>query len=242
VRNEIDSDDVEYAGLRFSSRQEVASVLAQRILSFLPERAGARLLDLGCGTGAVAIAAARARPDVRVVAIDISAENCAVARTAAGTAGLGHMLSVVCADYMSWSGAQFDLIVSDGVLQLVPCPDESLASRIARDLVPGGVLVATLPVASIGNAFKLLLRRIWRVLPQAADRLALWTGQRLYPTFPPEALAERIPYLRSIPERLFGAKLVAAFERHGLDLVADERWENPSAAKLDHHLTVWRRR
>jgi trans-aconitate 2-methyltransferase len=85
------------------------------------------------------------------------------------------------------------------------------------------------------------LRRVWRATPASADRLALWAAQRLYPQFPKEAIAERIPYLRVLPKRLWGPRLAAVFARCGLRLIDEAPWESPSAAKPEHRLLIWRR-
>jgi hypothetical protein len=130
-------------------------------------------------------------------------------------------------------GEPFDLIISDNVLHFIKSKDDALASRLASDLRPGGTLAATLPVESIGNSLRILLRRIWRTLPPGADRLAFALGRRIYPHFTPEALADRLPYLRGVPVRLVGPRL--------LDIL-DLLWHSPSAAKLGHHLLIWRRR
>ena len=65
---------------------------------------------------------------------------------------------------------------------------------------------------------------------------------RVYPNFPPDALRERIAYLRITPVRRFGPALVEEFSRHGLDFLSAENLESPSIAKLQHQLLTWRRR
>ncbi|HEX2026202.1 MAG TPA: peptide chain release factor N(5)-glutamine methyltransferase [Actinomycetota bacterium] len=55
-------------------------LLVERALEVLPERAGAVAIDVGTGTGAVALAVKRFRPDARVLAVDRSADAVAVAR------------------------------------------------------------------------------------------------------------------------------------------------------------------
>jgi hypothetical protein len=79
-------------------------------------------------------------------------------------------------------------------------------------------------------------------MPAAADALALRLAMRVYPNFHPDALRERIAYLRITPARWFGSALVEEFSRHGLDLLSAENLESPSIAKLQHQLLTWRRR
>jgi trans-aconitate 2-methyltransferase len=235
------SDGLPFATIRFASRADTADALVTRALSHVSARASPRLLDLGCGTGQVAIQAARSRPDLVTVALDIAPANIAAARASADLAGVGDRVATVCADYLRWAGGSFDVIVSDSVLNLIEGNDQALASQLAHDLAQGGVLIATVPVESVGNTIRIMQRRIWRAAPPAADRLILALARRLYPQFSTEALADRLPYLRLLPVRLFGPELLAHFARYGLNVIAQEPWESPSLAKLDHDLIVWRR-
>jgi trans-aconitate methyltransferase len=226
----------------FESRGDTAEILSTYALSFVSHMSHPRLLDLGCGTGAVSIAALCKRHDLSAVALDISSANVATARAAADKASVGHRLVAECADYVAWRGGTFDLIVSDGVLQLIDTSNRELVRRLAADLAPGGYLIATMPYECWANTGRILLRRMWRGLPAVADRLAMIVAQRLHPEFSSESLAERLVYLRIEPVRLLNDQLLAEFERHGLQLVDQAPWPSPSIAKFDHKLLVWKKR
>jgi 2-polyprenyl-3-methyl-5-hydroxy-6-metoxy-1,4-benzoquinol methylase len=215
--------------------------MAAHALSQVRDRPQARLLDLGCGTGAAAIELALARIDITVVALDISPANVAAARAAADAAGLDR-IATVCADYGGWTTTPFDAIVSDSVLHTIPVEDTVLAARLARDVTPGGVLLASMPVESRRNALRIMARRLWRATPASADRMALAVAQRLYPRFSREELAERVSYLRFLPFRLLGPRFAAIMTQAGFDLVERAPWDNVSIAKLEHQLFIWRRR
>jgi len=231
-----------YEGLHFESRQDVAGTLAELALSFVSDHPQPRLLDLGCGTGAVSIAALTRRIDLTAVALDISPANVESTRAAAAKADVAHRLVIACADYMRWDGGPFDLIVSDGVLQLIEASDSDLGRRLAAHLLPGGRLIATMPFHCWANSLRILVRRIWRRLPAATDRLLMVTARRFYPNFSSEFLAERLPYLRITPVRLLNEQLVAEFDSHGLQLIERAPWPSASAAKLDHKLLIWKKR
>jgi release factor glutamine methyltransferase len=85
-------------------------------LALMPARGARRLLavDLGTGSGCIACALAAERPDLDVVAIDVSPAAAAVARENANTLGLAARIRVVATDLLDGVrdlGA--DLIVSN---------------------------------------------------------------------------------------------------------------------------------
>ena len=69
------------------------------------------VLDLGTGSGAIALALQRARPDAKVDAVDASADALAVARANAERLGLPVRFSL--ADWLEGAGAGYALIVSN---------------------------------------------------------------------------------------------------------------------------------
>jgi ubiquinone/menaquinone biosynthesis C-methylase UbiE len=101
-----------------------------------------RLLDVGAGTGTVALAAARRWPQVEIVASDAAGGMLEFARARAVEAGLAveHLaFTVGAADELPFQSASFDAAVSSFVLQLVPDRLAALA-EIRRVLAPGGLL------------------------------------------------------------------------------------------------------
>ena len=71
------------------------------------------LLDLGTGSGAIAVTLLAERPKARGCATDISAEALDVARRNADAAGLGGRLELLCADWFAGVSGRYDLIVSN---------------------------------------------------------------------------------------------------------------------------------
>jgi len=112
----------EFCGLRVRLTDAVlvprpeTEALVEWALALLPARGGRRLqaIDLGTGSGCIACALAAERPDLDVVAIDVSPAAAAVARENASALGLAARIRVVAADLLDGVrdlGA--DLIVSN---------------------------------------------------------------------------------------------------------------------------------
>jgi len=103
-----------------------------------------RVLDIGTGTGVLAIECARRWPGTRIDAVDGSTGMLDVARGAAETSlapdALGRVaFAAAVAERLPFDDATFDLAVSSFVLQLVP--DRLRALREAHRVVrPGGRL------------------------------------------------------------------------------------------------------
>ncbi len=106
-------------------------LLVEWALELLPTPVpGARplVVDLGTGSGCVACALAAERPDVDVVAVDLSPAAAAVARDNAGALHLGDRVRVLAGDLLEALGAgRADLVVSN---------PPYLASAVAADLEP----------------------------------------------------------------------------------------------------------
>lgn len=90
-----------------------SELLVERALDALAPEAALRVLDLGTGSGAIALALARERPLLRITATDLSEAALAVARHNANRLELPNV-EFVCG---SWAepvaGRQFDVIVSN---------------------------------------------------------------------------------------------------------------------------------
>lgn len=104
-------------------------------------RAGERVLDLGCGAGFdVFVAALLVGASGRAVGVDLTTEMVDLARRA--LRGTAHAeVRMAGAERLPFEEASFDVVISNGVLNLVP--DKGAAfSEAWRVLRPGGVFVA----------------------------------------------------------------------------------------------------
>lgn len=73
----------------------------------------ARILDVGTGSGAIAVALAHELADARVTAVDISAEALAVAAQNARDNGLAERIAFIRADLHALPEGQYDLVVAN---------------------------------------------------------------------------------------------------------------------------------
>jgi release factor glutamine methyltransferase len=88
-------------------------LLVELALERLPADRSVRMLDLGTGSGAVAVTLALHRPQVEVVAVDQSAAALEVARENAQRLGTGNLRLFQSDWYSALDGEKFDLIVSN---------------------------------------------------------------------------------------------------------------------------------
>jgi release factor glutamine methyltransferase len=87
--------------------------LVELALEWLPRDGAPRVLDLGTGSGAIALAIAAERPHARVIATDASAAALAVARDNAARLALTNVELAHADWYDGVPGGAFDLIVSN---------------------------------------------------------------------------------------------------------------------------------
>ncbi|MGV9842823.1 class I SAM-dependent methyltransferase [Streptomyces fungicidicus] len=156
---------------------EVRAAWAERLRDWLPERAG-DVLDLGCGTGSLALLAAG--QGHRVTGVDRSPAMVALAREKLG--GRDAVFLVGDAAAPPVGEERYDTVLVRHVLWTLPEPDRAL--RHWRDLLrPGGRLVlvegvwgTVSPVGISAGRLTALLAPLGgrvRVQPLSGDR-ALW--------------------------------------------------------------------
>ena len=73
---------------------------------------GNRVLDVGCGTGTLAIMTKRIHPDAEVVGIDADSKILGIARDKAAKAGINVTLDQGMADQLPYADSSFDRVLS----------------------------------------------------------------------------------------------------------------------------------
>lgn len=123
------SMDLEISPATLIPRPETECLVELALQRLAPD-GPARVADLGTGSGAVALAIARERPQVTVLATDASEQALAVARRNAERLGLPNA-AFACGDWCAaLGGAHFDMIVSNP--PYVALGDEHLAQGDLR--------------------------------------------------------------------------------------------------------------
>jgi len=107
-------------------------VLLERTLTVVENRRAAlRVLDLGTGSGAIAVVLAAELPNASIIAVDVSPAAAAVAAANVRGAGLSDRVGVLVADWCAalQPEARFDLIVSNP-----PYVETGALDALAREL------------------------------------------------------------------------------------------------------------
>lgn len=109
----------EFFGLNFAVTRDVliprpdTEVLVEAALQHLPELSPCRILDLGTGSGAIAITLGLRRTMAEVVAVEASAEAMSIAQANAGRLGADNVYFITGNWYAGLGDRQFDMIVSN---------------------------------------------------------------------------------------------------------------------------------
>lgn len=102
---------------------------------------GQRVLDLGCGTGTLAIMAKQSQPSAEVTGLDADSDMLKVARYKSGERKAHVKFDVGFTNKLPYPDASFDRILSSIMIHHLKTPDkETTAREVFRVLKPGGQL------------------------------------------------------------------------------------------------------
>jgi len=135
---------------------------------------GARLLDVGCGAGQLALIAARA--GLQVTGCDISPNWLESARQRAAEEGLNATFEEGDAEELPYPDGAFDAVVSLIGAMFAPRP-ERVASELTRVCKPGGIIAMAnwTPGGFVGQMFKTIARHI---APSGMPSPVLWGDEQ----------------------------------------------------------------
>jgi ubiquinone/menaquinone biosynthesis C-methylase UbiE len=124
--------------IRWTTRE---ATFKRRLLGQAGIEAGDRVLDLGCGTGTLALMAKRSQPGAVVSGLDADPEMLAPARRKAAEAGLGISFDEGLATALPYPDDFFDRVLSSLFFHhLVLEEKRRTVAELARVLRPGGEL------------------------------------------------------------------------------------------------------
>jgi ubiquinone/menaquinone biosynthesis C-methylase UbiE len=130
----------------------------QRLLEQAAPKPGQRILDLGCGTGTLALMVKRAEPGAEVVGLDADPEILARARAKSESAAHDVQLDRGFSTELPYEDGSFDLVLSTLFFHHLTGADKRRTTKeIARVLRPGGEM----HVADYGQPSDPLMRALF---------------------------------------------------------------------------------
>jgi SAM-dependent methyltransferase len=156
----------------FAPLESVTTPTAANLVQFAGVRAGQTLLDVGCGTGVVAITAARG--GARVTALDLTPELIERARENGRTATAEIDWREGDAEKLPFGDAAFDVVLSQFGHMFAPRPEVALGEML-RVLRPGGTIAfSTWPPEEFTGQMFALYARYLPPLPAEVTPPPLW--------------------------------------------------------------------
>ena len=145
--------------------------LVERALTHLPEFAPRKVVDLGTGSGAIALAIAKERPLCDITATDISSAALQVAEANADRLGIRNVSFGLSDWFCALAGQTFDLIVCNPpyVVDNDPCLSDDLTHEPPSALRAGPEGLDALSIV-IAEAGKHLNRNGWLALEHSATQ------------------------------------------------------------------------
>jgi ubiquinone/menaquinone biosynthesis C-methylase UbiE len=113
----------------------------RRLIEQAELKSGFRVLDIGCGTGSLAVLIKRMHPEVEVIGVDPDPAALSVSERKASRAGLAIEFKRGFSDHLSYPDASFDRVFSSFMFHhLEPSERAATLREIRRVLKSGGSL------------------------------------------------------------------------------------------------------
>jgi SAM-dependent methyltransferase len=156
----------------FAPLEAITTPAAARLVTRAGVQPGHTLLDVACGTGVVAITAARR--GATVTGLDLTPELLARARENSKTAAVDIDWHEGDAEQLPFPDAAFDIVVSQFGHMFAPRPDITIGQML-RVLKPGGTIAFSTwpPTLLVGRMFS-LIGRYMPPPPEGVSPSPLW--------------------------------------------------------------------
>jgi ubiquinone/menaquinone biosynthesis C-methylase UbiE len=156
-------------------------IFKSRLIAEAEIAPGQRVLDVGCGTGTLAIMVRQAQPGADVTGLDADPRMLKVARAKAAGLGLNVHFDEGMAHELPYPDASFDRVLSSLMIHHLKTPDkERLAREVQRVLKPGGrmhVIDFCRPYTAFGKVVGPLLHAFEEADDNIDGRLPVIFGQ-----------------------------------------------------------------
>lgn len=203
-----------------------------------------RLLDVGCGTGALVFRLADALPLASIVGVDVSPANIGAADRERAGHRAGDRIRFATADYLRFTIDPVEAIVTDTALHFIRGDPAALWLKLSRDLRPGGVLVCCMAYDCAFNRAWAVVRRIMRrTRTRALDSLIVAIARAVHGrAMDVGGLRERAEYMYIPPEQLLTRSIVDRLAPSlGLRAIEERDVASPTVAQLKQRVTVFRK-
>jgi ubiquinone/menaquinone biosynthesis C-methylase UbiE len=148
-----------------------ADRLRERLIAAAEIRAGQRVLDLGCGTGALSLAIKRRHPEAHVIGVDPDPKALARARTKAAQAGLEVTFDEAFGGDLPYDDGSVDRVVSSLVLHHLKRDEKLEALRDVHRVLASDGALHVLDVGPPRTAFERGLAHLFRFSERARDNV-----------------------------------------------------------------------
>jgi ubiquinone/menaquinone biosynthesis C-methylase UbiE len=113
----------------------------RRLIEQAEIKSGFRVLDIGCGTGSLAVLIKKSHPEVEVIGVDPDPAALSISKRKANRAGLSIEFDRGFSDHLSYPDASFDRVFSSFIFHhLEPSERTATLREIGRVLKSGGSL------------------------------------------------------------------------------------------------------
>lgn len=238
------SDPSVFTDQTYTAPPERVRRMTEAILGRVKPDFAGRILEIGCGTGGQLLSLAGALPASQLTGVDISEPCILQANEARERSPHRQRLRFSSGNYAATPLPEgFDVIFADSVLHLMETTDAELLTKLETDLLPGGLLIFSIPYSCAFNHLLWTVRRGFRLVRSPwTDNLILAAARKLHRhDMSDELLGERIHYMYLLPHRYWGRRLQSQFQQVHLETLETQAVPHASWAQPKHVLVVCRK-